>query len=209
VKALVCFAVAQEKQYFRTLGDVQVLVTGMGAGAAASALTKSLEASRPSFIIAAGFAGGLNPELKLGQVILDDAGCTEHGLNLLGNNSFFRGKIHSSSKVVVTPEAKARLREDSNADAVDMESESIRLVAKNHGIPMVAIRVISDAFDTSLPLDFNQFMNDKGGMRHGRLVCHLIRHPGKVAKLMSFQRKIQHAAQKLGEHLNLLFKTPG
>lgn len=206
MKALVCFAVSQEKRYFLAPKDIQVLVTGMGAKAASSALTKSLEILKPPLIVAAGFAGGLSPELKLGQVIMDDAGHIEHGLEPPGNDTVFRGKIHSASKVAVTPNSKARLRETTNADAVDMETESIRLIAKEHGIPMVAIRVISDPYDESLPLDFNQFMSDEGRMRYSRLAYHIIRHPSSVPKLMKFQRKVQYAAQKLGENLNLILK---
>ena len=208
MKALVSFAVAQEKQHFLAPEDVHVLVTGMGAEAAASVLAKSLAVLKPSLIIAAGFAGGLHPDLKLGQIILDDAGQPTHGLNLSKSNALFRGRIHSASKVVVTPEAKALLRETSKADAVDMESASVRLVAEQHGIPMVALRVISDAYDESLPLDFNQFMNGKGGMRYGRLVYHLLRHPGSVPKLIRFQGRVQYASQQLGESLNLLLTSP-
>lgn len=208
MKALVCFAVVQEKQYFRAPNDVHVLVTGMGAEAAAQILAKSLETQKPSLIIAAGFAGGLNPELKLGQMILDDAGQTGYGLNLTGNQTWFRGKIHSVSEVAVTPQAKAQLRESSHADAVDMESASIRLIAEQYGIPMLALRVISDAYDESLPLDFNQFMNPKRGMRYGSLAYHILRHPGTIPKLIQFQKKVQYASQQLGKNLSLLLKSP-
>ena len=65
MKALVCFAVAQEKQYFHVRESVHTLVTGMGARASACTLARLLEVDHPRLIIAAGFAGGLNPELKL------------------------------------------------------------------------------------------------------------------------------------------------
>ena len=196
MKCLVCFAVAQEKRNFRVPSDVQVLVTGMGAVAASSCLTSALETARPELIIAAGFAGGLNPELTTGQIILDDADCPAHDLDFSQVQSLFRGSIYSESKVLITPEDKAQVREETRADAVDMESASIRLLAKQHGITMVSLRVISDAFDESLPINFNQFMTENGGMRFGSLMLHIARHPGIIPELLQFQRKAQFAGKK-------------
>ena len=208
MKALVCFAVAQEKQFFHAPESVNALVTGMGAHAAAYTLTQLLEVEHPRLIIAAGFAGGLNPELELGRIILDDADSSGHCLNLSGPAALFHGKIHSASKVMVTPYEKASLREESKADAVDMESSAIRSVARNHRIPMVALRVVSDPYNEALPIDFNQFMNAAGSMRYGKLACHLLRKPRFVPKLIQFQKKLNYAAQQLGETLNILLDTP-
>lgn len=208
MKALVCFAVAQEKQYFHAPESVHALVTGMGAPAAACNLARTLEVEHPGLIIAAGFAGGLNPELKLGQVILDDADLQEHGLNLSGPAELFHGKIHSASKVMVTPSEKASLRKESEADAVDMESSAIRSIARSHRIPMIALRVITDPYNEALPLDFNQFMNSTGSVRYGRLAFHLLSNPSTVSGLIQFQKKLEYAAQQLGATLNLLLDTP-
>lgn len=207
MKALVCFAVAQEKHYFHVRESVHVLVTGMGASAAGCTLARLLEVEHPRLIIAAGFAGGLNPELKLGQMILDDSDLSEHGLNLSGPAALFHGKIHSASKVMVTPFEKASLRKESNADAVDMESSAVRSIARSHRIPMVALRVITDPYNEALPLDFNQFMDTGGSMRYGRLGCHLLRNPSTVSGLIQFQKKLKYAAQQLGETLNSLLDT--
>mgnify|MGYP001177290925 FL=1 len=208
VKALVCFAVAQEKQYFHVRESVHALVTGMGARASACNLARLLEVHHPRLIIAAGFAGGLNPELKLGQMIVDDADLSEHGLNLSGPVELFHGKIHSASQVMVTPFEKASLRKETNADAVDMESSALRSIARNHRIPMVALRVITDPYNEALPLDFNQFMNTAGSMRYGKLACHLLRNPSTVSGLIQFQKKLKYAAQQLGETLNILLDAP-
>ena len=208
MKALVCFAVAQEKQYFHARESVHAVVTGMGASAAGRTLARLLEVDHPRLIIAAGFAGGLNPELKLGQMILDDSDLSEHGLNLSGPAALFHGKIHSASKVMVTPFEKASLRKESNADAVDMESSAVRSIARSHRIPMVALRVVTDPYNEALPLDFNQFMDTAGSMRYGRLAFHLLRNPSTVSGLAQFQKKLKYAAQQLGKTLNLLLDTP-
>ena len=67
---LVCFAVQQEAKPFQQLArgkpDAQVLLTGMGSRNAEAAIRAALKDVRPSRVYTCGFAGGLNPELKLG-----------------------------------------------------------------------------------------------------------------------------------------------
>ena len=103
MKCLVCFAVTQEKRYFRAPSHAQVLVTGMGSKATAKALTKALETVRPDLVIAAGFAGGINPELSSGQLVLDANALGIHELDYSPIPSLFRGRILSVPKVLITP----------------------------------------------------------------------------------------------------------
>lgn len=204
MKRLICFAVAEEQRFFQPYPDDVILVTGMGAYAAERALKKSLLDVRPDLIVAAGFAGGLNPDLVLGQVVLDDReGRLAGNLNArVASGSLFEGRIHSSSRVLVSPYEKSKCRSETHADAVDMESESIRRIASEKGIAMIALRAISDTAHEMLPLDFNRFMTPDGGMRFGRLMTHLLLHPAKIPSLIGFQRKVKIAARTLGEALN-------
>ena len=204
MKRLICFAVSDEKRFFQPAPNDTVLVTGMGARAAETALRKSLADSRPDLIVAAGFAGGLNPELTLGQVVLDDReGNLAACINARRDPEIFvSGNISSSARVLITPGEKGEYRSETHADAVDMESETIRRIAGEQGIPMIALRVISDTAQEALPLDFNPFMTPQGGMRFGRLIFHLMLHPGKVPSLIRFQKRVSIAARELAKALS-------
>ncbi len=200
---LVCFAVPQEKQYFRSRSKVRSIVTGMGAKAATACLEESLYQTKPEIIIAAGFAGGLNPALKCGQVVMDNPDQIKHKLNLTSLKNLVHGTIHSAPRVLITPQEKASLRRQTGADAVDMESASIRTVAKRQGIPVLSFRVISDGFEDTLPIDFNLFMTEEGGMRFGALLFHILKRPLVIPKLLTFQRNVHFAARQLGGALDL------
>ena len=98
------------------------------------------------------------------------------------------------------------MRAYSNADAVDMESATIRLLAEKHGISMLALRVISDAYDETLPLDFNRFMKQNGGLYLGKMMFYIARHPGIIPELLKFQKRVQESARQLGNALDLVLK---
>src|SRR5579872_5441897 len=58
-------------------GICQVWMTGIGRANAARSIRQAISLVKPERVITAGFAGGLNPELKLGTVLYDqdyDAG---------------------------------------------------------------------------------------------------------------------------------------
>ena len=81
VDLLICFAVKEEMKFFRNeswkSGSIQVWVTGIGRKNAAENIREAIARVQPERVISAGFAGGLNPALKLGTVIYEqdfDAG---------------------------------------------------------------------------------------------------------------------------------------
>ena len=203
-KPLVCFAVPQEHKYFRAPGGVLTLVTGMGAIPAREALSKALESEKPACIVAAGFAGALNPGLNIGQVILDDRDGVSEEIcpGFASMPDIVCGRVFSASRVLVDPRQKRRLQEETGADAVDLESQAIRVVAEQNGIPMLALRVISDAASFTLPLDFNRCLTPKGTMHLGYLLGYLIRHPSTLPALMRFHKQVRLAALQLGKALD-------
>src|SRR5688500_17459261 len=74
---LICFAVKEEAKFFH-LGPADaedsfaVLITGMGRRNAAKQIREALPVVQPKLVLTCGFAGGLNPELKLGSIVFDE-----------------------------------------------------------------------------------------------------------------------------------------
>ena len=72
---LVCFAVKEEAAPFLKFAknnpSITVLITGMGRKHAEHALLQSLPKSLPSLVLTCGFAGALDPRLKIGDVVFD------------------------------------------------------------------------------------------------------------------------------------------
>ena len=199
---LVCFAVPQEAKPFRGLvrgrTDVGVLLTGMGPRNAARAMEKALESSRPRRVFACGFAGGLDPALKIGTVVFDDGGELESGLLNAGAT---KAHLHSADSVAVTRRQKAELRRATGADAVDMESHAIRTACLAAGVPCVCVRAISDTADEDLPLDFNALMTQDQRLSYPRLMMAIMRAPSVIPALARLGRNSTRAANELSRVL--------
>jgi hypothetical protein len=63
------------------------------------------------------------------------------------------------------------------------------------------VRVISDAADEDLPLDFNRLHKPDWSLDYGRLIGALAKSPGKVGALLRFRKRISSAAGRLAATL--------
>ena len=195
---LVCFAVKEEAAPFlRALpSGVETLITGMGAAAAERAFTTKV-AERPwRCVFTCGFAGGLNPALLPETVLCDTDGSFSLRQALLDAGAV-PGSFCHHTRVLTTAVEKRQTREASRADAVEMESEVIRRLCHLRGIPSATVRVISDAADEEMPLDFNALMDADGKLNLGKLALAVLCRPQKIPALMALGKLSQSAAARL------------
>ena len=200
---LVCFAVKEEAELFQKVlasrPRALVLLTGMGKKNAEDSMRKALQQVRPAMVLSCGFAGGLNPQLPAETIVFETADPAMEA-TLLGRGGF-GVKFHCADRVAVTAAEKSALRKSTGADAVEMESAVIGAVCNDAGIPFATVRVILDAADEDLPLDFNRLMNAKQEMSYLKLTGALMKSPGKIGELKKFQKRCQAAALKLAATL--------
>ncbi len=200
---LVCFAVKEEAKFFKPPTGARVLVTGMGRRNAFAALDKYLAATKPSGILTCGFAGGLNPTLGLGAIVYEmDDGCPWEQALLASDGKL--AKFECANRVAITSNEKHKLWQFTGADAVEMESDTIREMARRQGIPSATIRTISDTAHQNLPLDFNRLLTPDHRIDFARLAARLLLSPRKIADLLRFQSQTITAAQALGAFLERL-----
>jgi adenosylhomocysteine nucleosidase len=212
---LICFAVEEEAKFFpqgsrgllsRGPHLYETLVTGIGRKNAAEHIRRALPIVRPRVVLSCGFAGGLNPDLALGDIVFDEdyeVGLTEM-LEELGCSS---GRFHCAKRVAVTAEEKHRLWQSTAADAVEMESSVIRTICREFRIPSATIRVISDTAHEDLPLDFNVLMTSDDRINYAKLAWAILSSPRKIPKLMDFQRQTIIASRRLASILEQLAKA--
>ena len=195
---LVCFAVKEEAAPFlrALLPGAETLVTGMGAAAAERAFTTKVTERPWRCVFTCGFAGGLNPAVRAETVLCDTDGNFPLRQALLDAGAV-PGSFCHHSRVLTTVDEKRQLRETSRADAVEMESQVIRHLCHARGIPGATVRVISDAADEELPLDFNALMTDDGKLDLGMLALTILNRPKKIPALMALGKRSKSAAARL------------
>jgi adenosylhomocysteine nucleosidase len=145
--------------------EIVLVCGGIGAEAARRAAEAVITIYAPSMVYSAGFAGALDPGLKVGEVVrprrVVDAG---DGSSV----SLDQGEgILVSFGSVASPEQKASLRESFGAQAVDMEGAAVARAAENRGVGFGVVKVISDEFDFSFP-SMERFIDASGQFLQGR-----------------------------------------
>lgn len=207
---LVCFAVEPEARPFRrALGNaerVRVRVTGMGPLNAERSVRAALAETTPDGVLTCGFAGGLDPALRTGDLVFDADGWPELGrpLEALGAQPV---RFHCAPRVAVTAAEKRDLRERTGREAVEMESGIICDVCRREGIAAATVRVILDEAEEDLPLDFNQLADAEQNLALGKLLAALGRSPGRIPGLIRFGTRSKGAADRLAMALSDLVAT--
>ena len=172
----------------------------MGSENATASLRQHLRTNRPSFVLSAGFAGGLNPHLAMGTTLFSRCGTQDHPLlKPLQSLADKEGTFISHDRVIAKAKEKQRLHQETQHDAVEMESSAIASVAQDHRIPCLTLRVISDAADEDLPLDFNHLMTRDKRIHFPKLLWALARNPEKIPTLIRFNHEISRYARTLAE----------
>ena len=202
-KILVCFALTEEAAPFqkamRGRPNVSILVTGVGKRNAKNALQKTLTSQSPHLVLTAGFAGGLNPNLHLGDVLFATDDATLAGR--LAAAGARPGKLFCADRIATTAAEKQKLRRATGAEAVEMESDTIQTICRARGIPCATVRVISDEAEEDLPLDFNQLSRPDQSLHYGKLALAIARSPGRIGALLRLQKQTRFAANRLAEVL--------
>jgi nucleoside phosphorylase len=209
MSTLICFALKEETAPFRKLAagmiasvqaDISILLTGIGRHNAEKSLREFLAANSPKLVLTCGFAGGLNPELKPGEVVFELAGPAANDQKLVANLAAAGTKpvkFLCADRIATTVAEKKKLRAETGADAVEMESAAIHVVCAERGIPCATVRVISDTANEDLPLDFNALCKPDKSLDYGKLFLAIAKSPGKIGVLMQLQKKTKFAAGQL------------
>ena len=206
---LICFALKEEAAPFRKVATgksgVSILIVGIGRQNAEKSVRAFLATNSPETVFTCGFAGGLNPDLKLGEVVFEPAEPSTSNLQLetrLAAAGAKPAKFFCADRIATTVAEKKKLRDETGADVVEMESAAIHAVCRERGIPCITIRVISDEANEDLPLDFNALAKPDKSLDLGKLALAIAKSPGKIGALMELQKKISFAAERLATVLD-------
>jgi len=110
-------------------------------------------------------------------------------------------KIFYADRIATTVAEKKKLRDETGADAVEMESAAVHAVCRERDIPCVTVRVISDPANEDLPLDFNALAKPDKNLDFGKLAWDIAKSPGKIGAMMGLQKKPKFAAGPLAAGL--------
>ena len=191
--------------------EFSLIVSGMGPERARLA-AKQLVDEGADLLLSWGSAGGLDPELETGQLILPSKLVTDSGeespvseqidtqfTNLMAKNTqiILDSSLVSVEAALKTIEEKRVLFNISGAAAVDMESESIASVARDKGVACAVVRVVLDDADRCLPKFVDRAVDEFGSVKVAPLIRSLLRYPKDLLLLPSLMSESGIAMRSL------------
>jgi adenosylhomocysteine nucleosidase len=199
------------------LGEGSLLaLSGIGRAAAAAAAQSLIDAG-VSALMTFGMAGGLDPALKPGSVVIPCELLASDGARYVANPAWreqvaaaisplravTEGNLLTSTHAIETPADKAAAFRATGAAAVDMESAAVAAIAAQHNLPFIAVRVIVDTAADMLPRAVVA-ASKAGRVRLARLIGGLILAPREIGSLVRLAQRYRIAMRSLrviGAHL--------
>jgi adenosylhomocysteine nucleosidase len=192
------------------LGEGSLLaVSGIGRAAAEVAANALVDAG-VSALMTYGMAGGLDPALTAGTILLPSelisadgarfATCRTWrqriGASISPSRPVIESRLLTSEHAIETLVDKAAAFRDTGAAAVDMESVAVAAVAASRKLPFVTVRVIVDTAADMLP-GAVVAASRAGRVRIGRLIVGLLMAPGQIAALVRLANRYRTAMRSL------------
>jgi adenosylhomocysteine nucleosidase len=186
-----------------------LIVSGIGRTAAA-ATAHSLVTVPVGALMTFGVAGGLDPALKAGVVVLPSHVISREGVRLptcaswrarladalRSSHTVVGGTLLSSTQAIATTADKAVAFRDAGAVAVDMESVAVAEIAAAARLPFIAVRVIVDTAADALPRAVIA-ASGAGQVRILKLLSGLLSTPGEIAALLKLSLRYPAAMRSL------------
>lgn len=200
--------------------NIVIAICGLGKQNARKATNHLMKTYYPQGLISTGFSGALVTGIKPGVVILPERILDlsydetvkknfqieqDWWKNQLWDAMNFSGVLLCTDKIITESQKKLYLGKEYHAVLVDMESAAVAAVAEENRIPFCAIRVITDTANENLPLDFNEFIDDKNNLMINKILLSILSHPSRIKSLFQILKTSRFAAKHLSGFLFLLF----
>lgn len=171
--------------------------------------------TRPQLLISFGIAGAPQNDLRVGDVIV------ARSVRVLGKGSPGRSQVLAPLSETAHQAAVHALRSrgarffpgialtTSGVQAVDltglalehpvleMETAGIAQACVGRGVPVLALRAVSDSVDEPLPFDLEEYLDKNRNPKVGRIIARVIRHPSLFSRLNRLRRNAGRAAENL------------
>jgi adenosylhomocysteine nucleosidase len=180
---------------------------GPKLAAAAAEIAKGRQAL--TGLVSTGFCGALDPALKPSDIFIatdillpsrDREGVGASSPSFTSKRPHQTGALLSIDHVAVTASEKSDLRQ-TGASAIEMEAAGVAAKAKQYNLAFYCIRVVTDAADENLPLDFNGMRDANGRFSRSKILAAAFRSPAVFPKLLKLNKRCKDASYALGDFI--------
>ena len=175
-----------------------VACAGMGQSRATLAVQAAMAMKPVTTLLSAGLAGGCDPSLKIGDIVLAGVVVDTQSGERYSNSQF--KQVLVSTPGIASIKEKRRLYESYRAGAVDMEAATVARIAKAHNLSFQAIKAISDDAGFELQ-ELTRFATKNGQFREAAFAAYSLAQPRLWSKLFHLAVNSKRAIQSLTAEL--------
>jgi uridine phosphorylase len=162
-----------------------------------------------SALVSFGIAGGLDPALDAGRVILSGEVVGEAGRWVVPEALYrglaalaptigaVAGTVLGAERILATSAGKALARTRTGALAVDLESAIVARQAAEAGLPFIVLRAVADRATDELPQAALLPLHANGTPRLASVLGCVLRRPGEIARLVRLAGQTRRALDAL------------
>ncbi len=194
---LVITGLAEESRIAAGPGVSQVVCSGSEPDRLRNRLSR-LAPTGLGAVVSFGIAGGLDPSLDPGDVVVATAVIARSGVWKVPGGvvsgiveqvrasgiRVAQGTLVGIDELMLLPTEKAAIRRETDAIAIDMESHIGAAYAAANDLPFAAIRVVSDPAKRALPPIAQRALKADGRIDFSAVLSGLARAPAELATLM-------------------------
>jgi adenosylhomocysteine nucleosidase len=184
---------------------IEVLHTGVGEKVCRQQIEKFLQGQQFDLLISAGFAGALNDQLKVGDLLLAKNFSTMEPSAMRSSVSGLPVRLAdllTLPRLIDSSDERNEIAQTSGAAAVDMETEFIARACVAHAIPLLSLRVITDTPREPFPAPAH-ILFDIAKQRTDlpKLATFFLAHPNRVPRFVQFARRVARVRKSLANVL--------
>lgn len=154
-------------------------------------------------MVSFGLAGGLDPALRPGAVIIPSVVLADDGTwqpDAALAERFGGLTLHTilaGSAVAAGAAEKRRLHVATQAHAIDLESGAVATIAAKHRLPFVVVRAICDPAERDLPPAALIALDPHGAIGFWGVLRSVVTQPSQIPGLLALARDAAHARRSL------------
>lgn len=173
---------------------------------------RELAAAGVPLLVSFGIAGGVDPGLRPGDLVVANQVITASGAfpalsDCAPALNARVGSVYGDTELMPDASHKCALRAWTGALAVDMESGAVAAVAAELGIPCVVIRAVADTADQGLPPAALLPLDTAGRPRLPAVLASVLWQPAQIPRLIGVARETQAAMRTLEQVVRVLRST--
>jgi adenosylhomocysteine nucleosidase len=196
-----------------------VIESGHGQQAMATAALEAIQLHHPRWLICAGFASALVPDLRRGHIlmateIVDTSGQSVSvklhldQRSLENNRGLHLGRLLTADHLVRSAVERRQLAETHSALACDLESWGAAEACRQAGVRFLSVRIMTEAADDELPPDVETLLHQRtAAAKLGAAAGSVWRRPSVAKDLWRFNEGALKASDRLSRFLSGLLQN--